>query len=109
LEHQGAGHAGVIVKVPLEEPVIGLDRAAGRQVAALPRATADFEAIDPIEEQHAAAGDPRRASVCLCGAPGRTEAIPRAAGSERGDLLGRERGALATKRGCVEAWVLDDR
>ena len=109
LEHQGAGHAGVVVEVTREEPMIGGDRGAGREIAAIPGAAADLESIDLIEEEHAPSGDSRGPGVRLGHHPGLAKAVPGPTFGECDDLLGAEGIVRGPGRGRIEAGILDDR
>ena len=76
LEHQRAGHAGVVLEVAGEVPVVGRDRRLGAQVAASPGAAARVEVRDLVEEQHAARGDLRRPHVRARRLEAAAEAVP---------------------------------
>ena len=76
LEHQGARHAGVVLEVAREEPVVGRDGGLRPQVAAAPRPAGRVEGGDLVEQQQPAGVDAR---ACARGAgrvPGRGRSSP---------------------------------
>src|SRR5262249_689298 len=77
LEHERAGHAGVVGEVPVEVPVVRRHRGFGAQVATAPGAAAGIDVCHGFQQQHAARVDARAPHVRPGHRPLRTETLRR--------------------------------
>ena len=58
-EHQRAGHAGIVLEVALEEPVVLVQVEHRAHVAAAPRPAGHVDRLDFVDEEHVLGRDPR--------------------------------------------------
>jgi len=86
-EHQRAGHAGIVLEVALEEPVVFVKVENRAQVAATPWPAGHVDGLDLINEQHVARGDPRGHGVGEGAQVGVAEGVPDPAFGERDHVL----------------------
>ena len=93
LEHERPGHAGVVLEVTVEEPIVRGDGLRGAQDAAPPGAAARVELGDAVQEEHVARLDLGRAVVREEALVALAEAGVRVALAERADLGLAERAA----------------
>ena len=108
LKHQGAGHAGVVLEVSAEKPVVGMDLGDGLHVAAAPGTALGIEVGDLLEEQEVARLNFRRPSVRLAELETQAEAAVDIRIGERADLLLREARTCALDGGRIDAGLGDD-
>jgi hypothetical protein len=94
--------------VAVEKPLVGREVIVGAQIAACPRPAGWVEAHHILEEQHAPAGNRRRAHVGFGGAEGWAEALDDATLGKGDDLLRGEGSAFTMHRRRVEARVGGD-
>ena len=98
LDHEVAGHARVVLEVPVEEPRVVGDRRLAAHEAATPRTTPRVEVGDLVDEQLVARLDLRRAGVRLGPLEAGPEAIEGPSLAERPDLVAVERVLRARRR-----------
>ena len=89
LEHQGPGHAGIVLEVAGEEPVVGRDGVLGAQIAAAPRTAAAGRSRSPRARKSIVAGLDARAC-------GRASAARSKPGPKHGERRRRRRRATSS-------------
>ena len=105
-EHQGSRHAGIVLEMSVEEPVVRMHRGFGAQVATPPWPTRRIEFTHLVEKEHLAALDRRAFGVRATVFEAVSKALPCPAFGKRPKLSAIKTRLRTRNRGWVEPGIL---
>ena len=108
LEHEGAGHAWIILEVAGEKPIVGPDGRDGAQVTTLPGSAFRIEIEHALHQQHLVVLDGGRAHMGLASFETGAETRKEIALGKRADIFSGELPPRTNHRGRVQACVAPD-